>query len=147
MRRGAFSAFLLVAALVTGACGNSTTTPTTTTVTPTTEYFSGTLSPKGSTFYSFTATSSGTLSVTLASTTNAKIGPAISARLNIGLGVPSGFGCAVTSSVDATPGLSAQLSNPSLTADSSNGSIYCIRVTDAGPLTGDVLFVIRIVHT
>ncbi|MEQ1910062.1 MAG: hypothetical protein ABMA15_14645 [Vicinamibacterales bacterium] len=147
MKRVALGALLLVASLSVAACGDSTTTsPTTTTATPTTELFSGTLSPKGSSFYSFTASTTGAVSVTLASTTTAKVGPAIAAKLTIGLGVPSGFGCAVTSSIDATPGLSAQLSNSSLTADS-NGSIYCIRVSDPGQLTSDVLFVIRIVHT
>ncbi len=148
MTRIALSALMLLASLSVAACGGSTTTsPTTTTVTPTTEFFSGTLSPKGSTFYSFTAGTTGALSVTLASTTTTKVGPALAAKLTIGLGAPSGFGCAVTSSVDATPGLAAQLSNSSLTADSSNGSIYCIRVSDPGQLTSDVLFVIRIVHT
>ena len=147
MKRIALGAGLLLAILSVTACGgSSTTSPTTTAVTPTTEFFSGTLSPKGSSFYSFTATTTGALSVTLASTTTSKIGPAITAKLTIGLGAPSGFGCAVTSSVDATPGLSAQLSNSSLTADS-NGSIYCIRVSDPGQLTSDVLFVIRIVHS
>ena len=148
MKRVALTALLLVASISVAACGGSTTTsPTTTAVTPTTEFFSGTLSPKGSTFYSFTTGTTGALSVTLASTTTVKVGPAIAAKLTIGLGAPSGFGCAVTSSVDATPGLSAQLSNSSLTADSSNPSIYCIRVSDPGQLTSDVLFVIRIVHT
>ena len=148
MKRVVLTALLLVASLSVAACGDSTTTsPTTTAVTPSTEVFSGTLSPKGSSFYSFTATTTGTLSVTLASTTTTKVGPAIAAKLTIGLGAPSGFGCAVTSSIDATPSLSAQLSNSSLTADSTNGSIYCIRVSDPGQLTSDVLFVIRIVHT
>lgn len=140
---------LLVGAVAVAGCGNSATTTsptTTTTATALTELYSGTLSPKGSSFYSFTVAATGSLSITLASTTTTKIGPAVAATLTLGLGTPSGFGCAVTSSVAATPGLSAQLSNASLTAES-NGSVYCLRISDPGQLTSDILFVVRIVHT
>jgi hypothetical protein len=149
MTRTAFRTLLaLVTAASVGACNNSSTAPTTTTttVTQSTELFSGTLSPKGSSFYSFTVASTGTVSITLASTATSKIGPASAAKLRLGLGIPSGFGCSVTSSVDTTSGLSAQISNPN-TAAGSSGSIYCVQVSDPGQLTGDVLFVVRIVHT
>lgn len=62
--------------------------------------------------------------------------------LSLGIGTPSGFGCAATSTVDTTPGLTAQLISAS-----SPAGIYCVNVSDAGGLTGDVTFVIRIVHT
>lgn len=148
MRTAARSILALALALSGAACSKSTTTSaTTTTITPSTELFSGTLSPKGSTFYSFTVATTGQpVALTLASTTTTKIGPATGARLRLGFGTPSGFGCTVTSSVDTAAGLSAQLTNSSTPADST-GSIYCVQVSDPGQLTSDVLFVIRIVHT
>jgi hypothetical protein len=142
-RRLALLSLVLLTAVATGACGNSgTTTSPTTTSTTQTELFTGTLSPKGSAFYSFTVTTTGAVSVTLASATTAKIGPAGSPKLSIALGVPSGFGCSATSSVDATPGLTAQL-----TSGSSADGIYCVNVSDPGSIATDTLFVIRIVHT
>lgn len=148
MIRTALRSLALVGAVFAAACGDSptTTTPTTTTVTTSTELFTGTLSPRGSAFYSFTVTSTGTVSVTLASTATSKIGPALGAPLRIGFGTPSGFGCAVTKTVDTPAGLAAQLTNTNTTGDS-NGSIYCVQASDPGALTSDVLFVIRIVHT
>lgn len=148
MMRTVLRSLLLVCAVSAAACGDSstTTTPTTTTVTTSTELFTGTLSPKGSTFYSFTVTSTGTVSITLASTATSRIGPALGAPLRLGFGTPLGFGCAVTKTVDTTAGLAAQLTNTNTTGES-NGSIYCVQASDPGTLTSDVLFVIRIVHT
>lgn len=145
MRRLLASAALL-ASLAGAGCGSNTTTSptttTTTTVTTSSELFTGTLSPRGSTFYSFGVTTGGTVSVTLVSATTSKIGPAGTAPLAIGFGIPSGFGCAVSSVVDATPGLMSQLS-----ASGSASGIYCINVADVAGLSGDILFVLRIVHT
>ena len=135
----------LLASLAAAGCGSDTTTSpstTTTTVATTTELFTGTIAPRGSSFYSFPVTSSGTVSVTLVSATTTRIGPAGSAPLSVGFGVPSGFGCGVTSVIDATPGLTTQLS-----ASGSASGIYCINVADLAGLSGDTLFVIRIVHT
>lgn len=146
MTRTIFTAALLVWSLVSAGCrGNSSTTtsPTTTTTAATsTELFSGTLAPKGSAFYSFSVTNTGTVSITLASTATARIGPASVSRLTVGLGVPSGFGCAISSSVETTAGLTAQLSAPSTPA-----GILCVNISDPGVLTTNTLFVIRIVHT
>lgn len=145
MTRSFLSTALVALSLLTAGCGDSSTTTspsTTTTTTTSTELFTGTLAPKGSTFYSFTVANAGTVSVTLASTATAKIGPATSSRLTVGLGIPSGFGCAVSSSVDTTSGLAAQLSAPNTPA-----GIVCVNLSDPGVLTADTLFVIRIVHT
>jgi len=135
---------LALAACGAVGCGKSSTStsPSTTTSTPSTEYFNGTLAPAASSFYSFTVTNPGAVSVTLASTTTAKVGPAVPARVTLGLGTPNGFGCAVSTSADVTAGLSTQLSNPSEAA-----GIYCVSVADPGDLSTDVLFVVRIVHT
>ncbi|MGC4084880.1 MAG: hypothetical protein QM736_22895 [Vicinamibacterales bacterium] len=124
-------------------CGDdSPTTPSTSTPTSSTELFTGTLSPGGSSFYSFTVTNAGTVSITLASLASSRVGLVLPSRLTIGLGVPNGFGCATTSTVDTAPGLTAQL-----TASGAKDNIYCVNLADPGVLTGDVLFVIRIVHT
>lgn len=143
--RRVLAAVACASALAGAACGkdsSTTTSPTTTTVTTSTELFSGTLSPKGSTFYSFSVTNAGDVSVTLASLATARIGPALSTPLTIGIGVPSGFGCVTNSTVQTAPGLTAQL-----TASGAKDNIYCINLADPGTLSGDVLFVIRIVHT
>lgn len=144
MTRTILSAALLALTLAAAGCGDdsSTTTSPSTTTTTSTEVFSGTLAPRGSSFYSFTVTNTGTVSITLASTATSRIGPATSSRLSVGLGVPSGFGCAVSSSVDTTSGLTAQLSAPN-----SPAGILCVNISDPGVLTTDTLFVIRIVHT
>lgn len=138
-------ALVCASALAAAACGkdsSTTTSPTTTTTTTSTELFSGTLSPKGSTFYSFSVTNAGDVAVTLASLASSRIGPALPVGLTVGIGVPSGFGCSTTSSVVASPGLTAQL-----TASGAKDNIYCINLSDPGVLSGDTLFVIRIVHT
>jgi len=136
---------LLLAACAAAAagCGNSSSpTSPSTTATTSTEFFTGGLSPAGSAFYSFTVTNAGAVSITLASTTAAKVGAAAEPTLSLSLGTPSGFGCAASTSDDVTPGLNAQLTTPS-----SAPGIYCVSLADPGDLTGSVLFVVRIVHT
>jgi hypothetical protein len=146
MNRLLLGACMCLAVLSAAACGDSSTTTspssTTTATTTSTELFTGTLSPMGSTFYSFTVANAGGVAVTLASTTTSKVGPAGSARLSLALGTPLGFGCSASSSIDTTPGLSAQL-----TTGSTAAGVYCVNVSDPGGLSEDVLFVIRIVHT
>jgi hypothetical protein len=135
---------LALVALGAAGCGksSSTTSPSATTSGPSTEYFGGTLAPAASSFYSFTVTNPGAVSVTLASTTTAKVGPVTPVGIMLGLGTPDGFGCAVSASADVTAGLNSQLSNPSNAA-----GIYCVSVADPGDLSTDVIFVVRIVHT
>lgn len=134
----------LTAALGAAACGDSTTTSpsSTSSSTASTELFTGTLSPGGAAFYSFTVTTAGDVSITLASLSSGRIGPALTSRLSVGIGVPSGFGCTTTAAVDSAPGLTAQLA-----AAGASDNIYCVNVSDPGVLSGDVTFVVRIVHT
>lgn len=142
--RGLLASAALLALLAGIGCGSdgTTTSPSTTTVTTSTELFTGTLTPRGSAFYSFSVTNAGSVSVTLVSTTTSKIGPAGTSPLSVGFGIPSGFGCAVSTAVSSTPGLTSQLA-----ATGSASGIYCINVADVAGLSGDTLFVIRIVHT
>jgi hypothetical protein len=132
---------VLVLTAFAAACGSddSTVAPTATTTTPTTEVYSGTLAAGGAGFYSFNVSTAGTVTVTFASLTDANGRPFLT-PLTIGLGVPAGEGCSVTSSVTAPPGLSAQLSSMAAL------STYCVQLSDAGALTAPANFGVRIVH-
>jgi hypothetical protein len=134
-------ALLAVVGLLTAACGNddAATTPTTPSG-PSTENFSGTLDVQGSSFYSFTTTTSGQVNITLASLVAARPGPALNNVLGLGVGAPLGTDCNVTSSVDTAPGLTAQL------VTTLPPATYCARVYDVGNLTASANFTVRIVH-
>jgi hypothetical protein len=141
MRRVAH--FSLIATIGLGVnCGTAETptSPTTTeVVTARVVVFSGTLSVGGSRFYSFTASQAGTATLTLASLARGTNGPAVPATVGLGLGIPSGADCAMTSSVTTGAMLTAQI-----TGDLQPG-IYCARIADVGRLTEAVSFAIRIV--
>jgi hypothetical protein len=133
------AAVLTLTALV-AACGNdSPAAPTTTTSTPTTEVYTGTLATGASGFYSFTVSAAGSVSITLASLTDSS-GRPLRTALTMGMGVPAGEGCGVTTSVTTPPGLSAQLTSMT------SASIYCVQLSDAGQLTATANFGVRIVH-
>jgi hypothetical protein len=133
---------VLVLTALAAACGDSPATPTTTATTATTattEVYSGRLAAGGAGFYSFNVLSAGSVSITFASLTDAN-GRPFNAPLTIGLGVPAGEGCGVTTSVLASPGLTAQLSSMAAI------STYCVQLSDAGALTAPANFGVRIVH-
>jgi hypothetical protein len=132
---------VLVAASLAGCGGDSNTTPTVTVSGNVTEVFVGTLDVNSSSFYSFTVASNGTTSVTLASITVGVPGPAADLAVSMGVGVPAGTGCPVTTSVTAGPALTAQL------ATALTPGIYCVNIADIGHLRSSVRFAIRIVHT
>ena len=98
----------------------------------------GNVVPQGSSFYSFTVTTAGTVSVSLSSLMANTIGPASTAVVRLGLGVPLGTGCSVTSSVDTAAGLTTQLTVPV------NPDVYCVNIADIGNLTAPMNFTIRI---
>jgi hypothetical protein len=134
-------AVLVATGVLTASCGgNDTPTAPTTPVGPQTEVFSGTLDVQGSNVFSFTVTTTGQVSITLASLLSTRPGPAINNAVALGVGTPLGTDCSITNSVTATPGLTAQLVN-SLTP-----ATYCARVSDIGNLGGPVNFTVRIVH-
>jgi hypothetical protein len=140
MRTVTTAGLLFSLALFTAACGsNNPSTPTTPTG-PQTEVFTGTIGPQGSSFYSFTVATAGSVEITLASLVPTAPGPAVSVVMGLGVGTPSGTDCAVSNSVTTAPGLNAQLVN-SLTA-----STYCAKIYDLGALTNTVNFAVRIVH-
>ena len=103
------------------------------------ETFAGTLEPAGSRFYSFVVSQAGPVGLTLAAV-QAPGGGALATPLGIGVGIPSGTGCARSSSQAAPPGLAAQLTV------TLNPGTYCASVFDTGNLTSAVNFAMRIRH-
>jgi hypothetical protein len=132
--------FVLVVGLLTAACGNDNTPTTPTTTQPSTEMFSGTLPVQGSSFYSFTVSATGQVSITLASLVPTAPGPAVNTVMGVGIGMPAETDCSVTNSVTTAPGLVAQL------VSSVSAGTYCARIYDLGGLTTPVNFTVRIVH-
>jgi hypothetical protein len=132
---------ILALLLVLSACGSTPTEPAPTTTTPTnvTELFTGAVAPGGSTFYSFSVSQGGTVSLMLATTTS-EAGLPLVRTLRLGVGVPAGTGCGLTSTVNATAALASQISN------FMNAGTYCVDVADNGTLSDTVNFNVRIVH-
>ena len=135
------------AALLTclaAACGSDatpTTPSSTTTPTTQTKVFAGSLEVGASSFYSFTPSQAGTVSVTLASlTVGTGTGVTSNVVMGLGVGVPAGTDCSLTTSVDTAAALVAQMSN------AMSPGTYCVRIYDIGNLTEPVRFAIRIVH-
>ena len=111
---------------------------TSTTVTATDpQTFSGTLTVRGQRFYSFTLPSTRTVRVTLEQLHN-EAGTASAATLVLGIGVPSGTGCAMLREVAAGASDAPHI-DESLTA-----GVYCAQLTDPGNLTEGVVFSVRI---
>jgi hypothetical protein len=115
----------------------STTTTTTTTSATDPQTFSGTLAVRGQRFYSFTVPSTRTVRVTLEQLHN-EAGAASRDILVLGLGVPSGTGCAMLREV-AAGSSDVPHFDESLTA-----GVYCTQLTDPGTLTEAVAFSVRI---
>lgn len=114
---------------------STSTTATDTTATPLT--FSGTLDVRGQRFYSFTVPSTRTVRVTLEQL-QTEAGTPSTATLALGLGTPSGTGCALSRLIGAAASEEPQF-DESLTA-----GIYCTQLADPGNLTEPVVFSIRI---
>ena len=117
---------------------DSTSTTTTETVSATDpQTFTGTLAVRGQRFYSFTVPSTRTIRVTLEQLHN-EAGAASAATLVLGIGVPSGTGCAMLREV------AAESSDAPHFDESLTTGIYCAQVTDPGSLTEAVVFSVRI---
>jgi hypothetical protein len=134
----------LLAATMCAACGNdSTTTSPSTTAGPLrgSELFGGRLGVGDSQFYSFTVGASGTTDVTLVSLRPAGVlTSTLSTVVGLGLGTPSGTGCALRAAVTTAPGLTKQVSV------ATDPSTYCVKVADVGNLTAAEDYTIRILH-
>lgn len=135
---------VVAVACTSGAACSSTTAPTEADSTITelvfnTETFAGTLERSATAFYSFSITQAGPAALTLAAVQTPG-GAALATALGIGLGIPSGTGCARSTSQSTIPGLAAQLTV------TLNPGTYCAAVFDTGNLTGTVNFAMRIRH-
>lgn len=103
-----------------------------------TRLFSGTLARGDSAFYSFTLGQNSGVFVTLASVTGPTAPDALATPLRIGLGVPRGTGCAVTTSAVVTPALTPQI------REYTSRGVRCVSIGDPGTLTSSVRFAVRI---
>ncbi len=131
-------AALGVAAVLAAGCGSSTSTTTSpsTVTSPTTISWIGNFGPKGSAARQFTASQSGTVTVTLNSLT-----PLLD-EIGIGIGVPDAAsgGCALTQEVAGVPG-----TDPLITATVDAGA-RCVKIFDTGLTTLNETFSITLVY-
>lgn len=134
---------VVMVSLSAAACGNDADTPTSpsipeASVDSTSRMFTGTLTPHGSTFFSFTVAQDSGVFLTLASLTPTSGRGTVQTPVDLGLGTPRGTGCAVAQTVATSADLAAQIR-----AWRSAG-VHCVSVSDAGRLTGEVAFAVRI---
>jgi hypothetical protein len=131
-----FLATAICAAVLTAACGSSST-PTTPTPTPTTisETFADTLTVNAGVTYPFVVQQTGTITATLNS-----LAPDASATIGLALGTWNGVSCAQIIANDAATVSAVVTGNANGTGN------FCVRVYDVGKLTGPTDFNISIVH-
>jgi hypothetical protein len=123
--------------LPTSSSDTSTSTTTTTVTSTDPQTFSGTLALRGQRFYSFTVPSTRTVRITLAQLQDGA-GTTSTATVVLGLGVPSGTGCAMLREI------AAGASDVPHFDESLTTGVYCAQLTDPGSLTGAVMFSVRI---
>ncbi len=121
----------------TDSDSTTTTAPTTTDTTGGPLTFTGTLAVRGQRFYSFTLSTTRTVRITL-ERLQTLTETASTAALALGLGVPSGTGCALSHSIVVAASDEPQF-NESLAA-----GIYCTQLADPGNLIDAVEFSVRI---
>ena len=130
---------LLACAALGAACSNNDTTTTapSTPTSPVTEKLEGSMAPNGTAIRTFTATQSGTVSVTLASTTPA------SAIVGLGVGIRAATGadCKFSQTVNTPAGTAPQLTG------TFGPGLFCVRVYDVGNLFGAAAFKATIAHS
>lgn len=138
------SVCVLLGCLLAASCSKNDTSPSTTSSTVTvappsvTETWQNTLAVGGSRFYSFPVSLNGTVNVTLAKLTEG--GQDSEAAVGLALGFPAGTGCTANTSVTATVGTDPQVTNTYAPG------IYCVKISDAGNLSGPAEFRILVAH-
>jgi hypothetical protein len=133
---------LLLGALFTPSCRDAPTSPDENATTPTASnvVFEGTLEQDQASFYAFTASQTGSVTVNLASLNLVGHREALTVPVRIGVGVPKGEGCGETESIETLPALVSQFST---TLES---GIHCVNIADTGQLPGAAIFLIRFSH-
>lgn len=129
-------------AAVASACGEEAldTGISPTTVTFSSAQFSNVIGPGERRFYAFTLTTSGPVTVTLASVTNADTGAPLPIALRVGVGRPQGTECPPATVATVPAALQSQLTHLA------GGGIYCIDVADPGTVAVPVRFAVRFTH-
>jgi hypothetical protein len=132
----------LVLATAATACGEEAVDTGTgpTTVPFTSAQFSNVIGTGERRFYAFTPTTSGPVTVTLASVTHAETGAPLAIPLRVGVGRPQGTECPPASLVTVPAALQSQLTH--LAAE----GVYCIDVADPGTVAVPVRFAVRFTH-
>ena len=135
-------AILIASAMLGSACGDDVPTePDPIPIPAAVDVFVGTLSPGGSSFYSFTMFEAGAVHVLVANVRRSGLNVPVSTPLALAIGRPQGTGCAITEGEQlVTPALAAQ-HRTSLAV-----GVYCVNFADRGGLTEPVDFLIRIIY-
>lgn len=131
----------LLATTVAGCSDDGLVAPTTAQAQKYLDIYTGTLEVGATGFFSFPVNTPGTTAVTLGNLLDAATGRVLDTPLELGIGIPAGEGCHVTTAVTVPPGLKAQVLQ-SLTA-----GVYCVRLRDVGQLRTRATFGVRISHT
>jgi hypothetical protein len=142
---------LAIAAVSAAACGDKTPTspsPTSTTPTSVTERFDAIINVRGSNFFQFSVNQSGgTVSINLASLSPLDRPGLLAVPMQIGYGTTvldgdgNVVGCDLRKTTEATPALTAQMSDTLTPATN-----YCAKIADIGRLRESANFSIRITH-
>lgn len=131
-------------AVTLAGCGDDATQTPTSPSTPeisvdsTSRLFSGTLAVRDTQFYSFTLPQDSSVFVMLASVTSTDNREATGIGLGVGLGVPRGTECVLTSRVVATSALTPQI------WEFRPQGVRCVSVFDPGTLPQAVRYAVRI---
>ena len=129
----------LLAAVLSSACGDDTTTvtePTPVRGSPVNESFQSNLTPQGSVWRLIDAIQTGTMTATLSATDQ----PSTVVCMGIGLRNATSTACLLNKEVITTAGSSPQLS---ATVDRGN---YCVKLFDTGTLTTPMAFTITLTY-
>lgn len=132
----------LAVAMLLGACSDSPTAPDDVVTTPVSQIvFDGVIESGASRFYAFRTSQAGSVQATLQSLVAVGHRDAANIPVRLGVGVPRGEGCAVSESIDTSPGLVAQFFSSSLPTGT-----YCLSVADIGNVPGAMQFIVRFTH-
>jgi|RhiMetdeSRZDD1v2_1073273.scaffolds.fasta_scaffold08282_9 hypothetical protein len=142
MRHYVLLSFAIAIALAVAGCtsntASSTTIPTTPTAVTSTDAFSGTVGPSGTTGFPFTVSTTGTVTIGLTS-----VAPLSTMALGVGIATSDGTTCGsqISKNDNARSGTSA------LAGTATSGS-YCVVVYDSGnvPDGWSVSFTVQVVH-
>jgi hypothetical protein len=131
---------LLAAALAAGCGQQAPTTPSVPTVSVPVivETYTDSLPLLGTKFYSFSTSSTGSISLTLVSLTES--GAPSADQLSLAIGQPQATDCSILQNANAAPGVTAQVTV------TEPAGVYCARIFDAGTLTNPATFSVNIAH-